>query len=60
MGRTEAYALRREHASLIWMAGFVMAVPLSIPLVNLAIPVLGAATFTHVYHGLAVRRAAAR
>lgn len=60
MGRTAAYALRREHASLIWMAGVVMAVPLSIPLVNLAIPVLGAATFTHVYHGLAVRRAAAR
>lgn len=60
MGRTEAYALRREHASLIWMAGVVMAVPLSIPLVNLAIPVLGAATFTHVYHGLAVRRATAR
>lgn len=60
MGRTAAYALRREHASLIWMAGVVMAVPLSIPLVNLAIPVLGAATFTHVYHGLAVRRATAR
>jgi CysZ protein len=30
-----------------------MAVPLSIPLINLLIPVLGAATFTHLYHRLA-------
>lgn len=56
MGRDAAYALRRKHAGLIWMAGFVMAVPLSIPLVNLAIPVIGAATFTHIYHGLGLRR----
>jgi uncharacterized protein involved in cysteine biosynthesis len=32
-----------------------MAVPLSFPLVNLFIPVLGAATFTHLYHRLASR-----
>ena len=29
-----------------------MAAPLSIPLVNLLMPVLGAATFTHLFHRL--------
>jgi len=29
-----------------------MALPLSIPLVNLLIPILGAATFTHLFHRL--------
>lgn len=54
-GRAQAYALRRRYAGTIWMAGALMAVPLSVPLVNLAIPVLGAATFTHIYHGLIQR-----
>lgn len=55
-GREGAKALRRRHSAEIWMAGCLMAVPLSIPLVNLAIPILGAATFTHLYHRLAQRR----
>lgn len=46
----EAKALRRRHALEIWAAGCLMAVPLTIPLVNLAVPILGAATFTHIYH----------
>jgi CysZ protein len=29
-----------------------MAVPLTIPVVNLLVPILGAATFTHLYHRL--------
>jgi uncharacterized protein involved in cysteine biosynthesis len=36
----------------IWVAGILMAVPLSVPLVNLFIPLLGAATFTHLFHRL--------
>lgn len=32
-----------------------MAAPLSVPLVNLVIPVLGVATFTHLYHKIAAR-----
>jgi len=36
----------------IWIAGTLMAAPLSIPLVNLLIPLLGAATFTHMFHRL--------
>jgi uncharacterized protein involved in cysteine biosynthesis len=52
-GRQGANRLRARHAGKIWLAGTVMAVPLSVPLVNLVIPVLGAATFTHMYHRLA-------
>jgi uncharacterized protein involved in cysteine biosynthesis len=36
----------------IWAAGILMAVPLSVPLLNLLVPVLGAATFTHITHAL--------
>ena len=52
-GRAGARAMRRRHGAEIWVAGCLMALPLSIPLVNLLIPILGAATFTHLYHRLA-------
>ncbi|MDX1780926.1 MAG: EI24 domain-containing protein [Thalassovita sp.] len=55
VGRVEAKTLRRKHRITIWAAGILMAMPLSIPLLNLVIPILGAATFTHVYHRLTVR-----
>ncbi|MEL7165128.1 MAG: hypothetical protein AAGL96_06600, partial [Pseudomonadota bacterium] len=48
----QARVLRRAHSGRIWLAGTLMAVPLTIPLINLIIPILGAATFTHLYHGL--------
>ncbi len=50
--RHKAKELRRKHSATIWFAGFLMAIPLSIPLINLLIPVLGAATFTHLYQRL--------
>ena len=52
VGRIEARRLRRRHAGTIWLAGTLMAIPLSVPLLNLLIPILGAATFTHLYHRL--------
>lgn len=52
LGRAGAKALRRRHRGTIWLAGLLMALPLSIPLVNLFIPILGAATFTHIFHAL--------
>jgi CysZ protein len=52
LGRAGARALRRHHPFQIWFAGVLMAVPLSIPLVNFLVPVLGAATFTHLFHRL--------
>lgn len=52
VGRARAYELRSQHSGTIWLAGTLMAMPLSLPLVNLFIPILGAATFTHLFHGL--------
>ncbi len=52
IGRQAAKDLRKKHSTTIWLAGCLMAVPLTFPLVNLIIPILGAATFTHLYHAL--------
>ena len=52
LGREAAKALRRRHRGTVWLAGMAMAGPLSVPLVNLVIPALGAATFTHLFHRL--------
>jgi uncharacterized protein involved in cysteine biosynthesis len=52
IGRANAKTLRKTHSGKIWLAGCLMALPLSIPLVNLVIPILGAATFTHLFHRL--------
>ncbi|WP_170450905.1 EI24 domain-containing protein [Ruegeria arenilitoris] len=55
IGRDGARALRARHAGTIWVAGTLMAIPLSVPLVNLFIPIIGAATFTHIFHGVSRR-----
>ncbi len=60
LGREGAKALRARHAGQIWLAGTLMAAPLSVPLVNLLIPVLGVATFTHLFHRLNAAGAPAR
>ncbi|WP_375175461.1 EI24 domain-containing protein [Pseudooceanicola sp.] len=52
VGREGAKRLRQKHFLTIWVAGILMAMPLSVPLVNLLIPIIGAATFTHIYHRL--------
>jgi CysZ protein len=55
LGRDGAARMRKRHGGTVWLAGVLMAMPLSLPLVNLAVPVLGAATFTHLFHGLRAR-----
>jgi CysZ protein len=52
IGRVAARDMGQKHRGTIWLAGCLMAVPLSFPFVNLLIPVLGAATFTHLFHRL--------
>lgn len=52
MGRREAGAAYRRNLLTVWAAGVLMAVPLSVPVVNLIVPILGAATFTHLFHML--------
>lgn len=49
----EATALRRKNSFRIWLAGTLIALPLSVPILNLIVPILGAATMTHQYHRLA-------
>jgi uncharacterized protein involved in cysteine biosynthesis len=51
-GRADAKSLRSRHMVTIWIAGVLMAIPLSVPILNLVVPILGAATFTHLFHSL--------
>jgi uncharacterized protein involved in cysteine biosynthesis len=50
LGRAGSREAFRRNLPSIWMAGTLMAVPLSVPLLNLVVPILGAATFTHLFH----------
>ncbi|WP_415182408.1 EI24 domain-containing protein [Phaeovulum sp.] len=52
LDRPAARTLYRANRGRVFAAGVLMAVPLSIPVVNLVVPVLGAATFTHFFHRL--------
>lgn len=52
MGRAEAKGLHRKHVWLVWLAGALMAAPLAIPVLNLIVPILGVATFTHIFQRL--------
>lgn len=57
IGMTATRELRQAHLPTIWIAGTLMAIPLSVPLLNLVIPILGAACFTHIFHQIS-RKAA--
>ena len=48
-----AAALGRRHLGRLWVAGTLMVVPMSVPLLNLLVPVIGVAVFTHQFHRLA-------
>jgi len=56
IGRVAAKQAYRANIWQIWLAGGLMAVPLSFPLINLLVPILGAATFTHLYHRVQTSR----
>ena len=53
LGPEGAARLRRANAGRIWLAGTAMAVPLSVPVLNLLVPILGVAVFTHQLHRMA-------
>lgn len=53
VGPEGAAALRRRHFWRIWLAGTAMAVPLSVPVLNLVVPIIGVAVFTHQFHRMA-------
>jgi len=52
-----AAAFRKRNRLTLFAAGVLMAVPLTIPVVNILVPILGVATFTHLYHRLSARPA---
>mgnify|MGYP002624335668 FL=1 len=53
VGRKAAKAAFRRNLAAVWLAGSLMAIPLSVPVLNLIIPILGVATFTHLFQRLA-------
>ena len=50
MDEAQATALRRANAGRVMLAGVLVAVALVIPVVNIAVPLLAAAAFTHLFH----------
>ncbi|MEM7498728.1 MAG: EI24 domain-containing protein [Pseudomonadota bacterium] len=58
MPARDARALRQRHRIQVWLAGMLMTVPLTIPVMNLLIPVLGVASFTHTVHRLKAKNEA--
>lgn len=52
MSAREAKALRRRNRFTVWVAGIALAVPLTVPIMNLLMPVLGTAAFTHMVQRL--------
>ncbi|MFQ5437292.1 MAG: EI24 domain-containing protein [Paracoccaceae bacterium] len=55
LGLADAKSLRRRHFPVIWVAGTLMAVPLTIPFAGLIVPILGVATFTHLFQRISER-----
>lgn len=56
MSRAQAKQWRSQNRFAIWTMGIAMAVPLTIPVLNLLVPVIGAAAFTHLFHRVGHRR----
>ncbi len=48
-----AAALGRRQFWRLWLAGTAMVIPMSVPLLNLLVPVIGVAVFTHQFHRVA-------
>lgn len=57
LGRERAARLGRRHFWRIWATGTAMAVPLSVPVLNLVVPIIGVAVFTHQFQRLAAEAA---
>jgi len=53
----DAKRFRRANRGQILVLGAILAVPLSVPLINLLTPIIGVAAFTHLFHRLDMARA---
>lgn len=52
LGFEAAGRMGKRHFWRIWLAGILMAVPLTVPVLNLLVPIFGVAVFTHQFHRL--------
>lgn len=50
MPPAEGKALRQSRATQVTIAGVLLALLLTVPVLNIAIPVIATATFTHLFH----------
>ncbi|MEM7523446.1 MAG: EI24 domain-containing protein [Pseudomonadota bacterium] len=50
MDRRDAKSLRQKHFFAVWIAGILMAIPLSVPILNIIAPLVGVAAFVHLFH----------
>ncbi|MBM3604673.1 MAG: hypothetical protein FJX25_07920 [Alphaproteobacteria bacterium] len=46
----QAQNLRRRHAGRVTLTGVLVAIGLTVPVLNIALPLLAAAAFTHLFH----------
>lgn len=56
LGRDEALAKFRQNRLRVWSCGVILVLPMSVPLLNLVVPVLAAASFTHLFQRLMADR----
>jgi len=56
LGRERALSAFRDNRFRVWMCGVFLVLPMSVPLFNLLVPVLVAASFTHLFQGWMVDR----
>lgn len=50
LSAADSARLRQQNLASIWTMGGVMVAALTVPIVNLFVPVLAAASFTHLFH----------
>lgn len=50
LSKPDAAALRKAYGGRIAFTGVLVAIGLSVPFVNIAVPLLAAAAFTHLFH----------
>jgi CysZ protein len=60
LSAAESVALRKANAGRVFLAGAAIAVLASVPVINFAAPIVGAAAMTHLFKQVARRRSGAR
>ena len=49
LGRENALSAFRNNRFRVWICGVILVLPMSVPFLNLLVPVLAAASFTHLF-----------